>query len=144
MNKSAVFCGFVQIFTKEIINGELHLSCNRLCLDLVSLQYQGCKNKQVFRRPVKSLDLIDPKRIDFELWVLKICYEFSFFQIIRNLSHGNLWNRFLFTLILECVNVSMPAHRVLPLTRYIFEASFSTSAAWSRKSMTGIAILTYN
>ena len=30
--------------------------------------------------------------------------------------------------VYECVKVPMPAHQVLPLMGYIFEASYSTSA----------------
>ena len=33
----------------------------------------------------------------------------------------------------ECVKVPMPAHQVLPLTAYIFEASYSTSATQANK-----------
>ena len=33
----------------------------------------------------------------------------------------------------ECVKVPMPAHQVLPLTAYIFEASYSTSATQASK-----------
>ena len=33
----------------------------------------------------------------------------------------------------ECVKVPMPAHHVLPLTVYIFEASYSTSATQANK-----------
>ena len=33
----------------------------------------------------------------------------------------------------ECVKVSMPAHQVLPLMAYIFEASYSTSATQANK-----------
>ena len=33
-----------------------------------------------------------------------------------------------FAFITKCVKVTTPAHQVLPLTRYIFEASYSTSA----------------
>ena len=34
---------------------------------------------------------------------------------------------------IECVKVPMPAHQVLPLTAYIFEASYSTSATQASK-----------
>ena len=33
----------------------------------------------------------------------------------------------------ECVKVPMPAHQVLPLTAYIFEASYSMSATQASK-----------
>ena len=35
--------------------------------------------------------------------------------------------------LLECVKVPMPAHQVLPLTAYIFEASYSTSVTQVNK-----------
>ena len=44
----------------------------------------------------------------------------SFFHVI--------WSTFL-----ECVKVPMPAHQILPLTAYIFEASYSTSATQANK-----------
>ena len=34
---------------------------------------------------------------------------------------------------IECVKVPMPAHQVLPLAEYIFEASYSTSATQANK-----------
>ena len=34
---------------------------------------------------------------------------------------------------IECVKVPMPAHEVLPLTGYIFEASCSTAATQANK-----------
>ena len=34
---------------------------------------------------------------------------------------------------LECVKVPMPAHQSLPLTAYIFEASYSTSTMQAKK-----------
>ena len=35
--------------------------------------------------------------------------------------------------LLECVKVLMPAHQVLPLTGYIFEASYITSSMQAKK-----------
>ena len=57
---------------------------------------------------------------------------------------GNWWNikinRFtdkkavsIMILSFECVKVPMPAHEVLPLMGYIFEASYSTSAMQANK-----------
>ena len=42
------------------------------------------------------------------------------------------YNQFPFS-TLECVKVPTPAHQVLPLTGYILEASYSTSATQTNK-----------
>ena len=45
----------------------------------------------------------------------------------RNVRGYLLENHF-WHLKLECVNIPVPAHQVLPLTEYIYEASYRTSA----------------
>ena len=68
------------------------------------------------------LGILSPTVINFKLLFHELC----FMKIDSDLSLAICY-------LLECVKVPMPAHQVLPLTAYIFEASYSTSATQANK-----------
>ena len=68
-------------------------------------------------------------------WNKQLGLLFHYYWTNNQINYIFLINKFMLLYLreFECVKVPMPAHQVLPLTVYIFEASYSTSATQAYK-----------